>query len=106
MVVADIALGSSAAAYDLLEASIAHIVRKLSVRIYSVVIPLDTIAVVHSKLRVVLSLGVLINDGIDQPKRVEVDRITRHASVLDLLVLFVEVPKEGRAIMTAIRFCE
>lgn len=53
-----------------------------------------------------LCLDGFIDDTVDYTEGVEVERIARHASVLDLQVLVVEVVIEGRAVMTSIGLSE
>jgi hypothetical protein len=49
---------------------------------------------------------ILIDNAIDYTKRVEVERVAWHATVLDLLVLVVKVVEKSWSIVSTVRFCE
>ena len=49
---------------------------------------------------------ILIDNAVDYTKRVEVERVAWHATILDLLVLVVKVVEEGRSIVSTVRLCE
>ena len=45
---------------------------------------------------------ILIDDAVDYPKGVEVERVAWHATVLDLLVLVVEVIEESWSVVSTV----
>jgi len=106
MVVGRISLRSSAAESNLVETAVVHVVRELGVRVNGIVVRLDAVGIVDSKLGVVLCLDRLIDDTVDYTERVEVHLVARHASVLDLQVLVVKVGEEGRTVVTSVRLGE
>ena len=106
VIVAGVAFGSGAAKTNLVEASVEHVVCKLGIRIDGVVVCFDTVGIIDGKLRIILGLNGLINDTIDYTERVELERVARHAPVLDFQILVVEVAVECRTVVTSVRLSE
>ena len=67
-----------------------------------VVVSLDSVGVVDSKLRVVRSLNLLVDDTVDYAKSVHLNLNTSARAILDLLVLLVEVVVETWAIVPSV----
>ena len=102
MVVGGVAFGGSSAEGDLVETAVVHVVGKFGVRVHGVVVRLDAVRVINSKLGIMVGLDGLVDDAVDYAERVEVEWVSGHASVLDLQVLVVEVAEECWTIVAAV----
>ena len=49
---------------------------------------------------------ILIDNAVDYTKRVEVERVAWHATILDLLVLVIEVVEESWSVVSTVRLRE
>ena len=106
MVVAGVAFSCGTADLDLVQTAVVHVIGKLGVRVNGVVVGFDAVGVIYGKFGVVLGLHRLIDDTVDYTEGIEVKWVSRHAAVLDLQILVVEVVEESWSIVSTVRLGE
>jgi hypothetical protein len=89
---------------DLVLTAIWHLVCKFHVAVHGIIDGLDTIGVVHCKLRVVFCLNGLVDDTVNDTEGVKVEVNSFHCTIGDFLILLMEVIEESWAIVASITF--
>lgn len=90
------------AIFDLIVATLGHVVGLLHKSINCVIDSFDAIRIIDSKLRIVWSLNLLIDDTIDYSESIHFDLDARNRAIFDGLVLLVEIVVKPWPVMTAV----
>ena len=91
---------------NLVEAPVGHMGSEVHVVEDRVIDPFDAIGVVGGKQWVVRSLDVFINYAVDDAQIDKIERLARRGTVLNELVLLIEVVVESWTVMTTITVSE